>query len=201
MKRKTEQPGKTPLTRIQKFILCWLGFSCLGLAWTYEPGEPGARKYANLGAAYHEEGRIVEALEMYQAALEMYQAALEIRPHLPGALSNMAAIYMETGKTFLAETLLEEAIDYYPEFTSAYVNLSVVYQREKRYPEALVLLDKAVAINGNDFTIHINRGDVLFQLKRPCEAKKAYDRARALRMDLQLTRERALLGYNVCPTS
>ncbi len=180
------------MTFTAKFILWWLALSSIGAYATVKPGEPGARKYLNLGAAYHESGRTDEALLAYQDALD-------IRPHLPSALSNMAAIYMEQGKMFLAETLLEEAIEYHPGFGNAYINLAVVMIRTRQYGRALELLDKVVVLEPNNFTAYVNRGEVRGVLKRPCEARADYDHAYRMRPDVPLVQERKQIGERMCP--
>ncbi len=181
------------MTRMAKGILWWTAACWACLLLIYKPGEAGARKYLNLGAAYHQDGRTEEALLAYQDALD-------IRPHLPSALSNMAAIYMETGKTFLAETLLEEAIEYHPKFANAYINLAVIMIRQRQWVRSLELLDSALAIEPNNFTVYLNRGEVLGVLKRPCETRAAYDQAYRMRPDVPLVQERKRLGERMCPS-
>jgi Tfp pilus assembly protein PilF len=97
-----------------------------------------AGHYNDLGFAYMEAGRDVEAIEALKKALEL-------EPDFAAALSTLSAIYMNQGHFVEAEPLLLHAVDVEPGYVDAHYNLATVYLNTGRFAEAIALYEKVLA--------------------------------------------------------
>jgi len=131
-----------------------------------------ARPHLNLGVAYHEEGRLEEALVEFDHALA-------VNPELTPALVNRGAIFFQRGELDRAETELKRAIQIAPARAVPYLNLAFIQLARRRPEAALPWLDRSIALEETAFS-RFTRGETLLQLGRDDEAAREYLRAAGL---------------------
>ncbi|KAL8554463.1 hypothetical protein ACS0TY_002600 [Phlomoides rotata] len=122
---------------------------------------------AHRGILYKDEGRLVEAAEMYQAALKAdpsYKLAAEC---LAVVLTDLGTSLKLAGNTHEGIQKYYEAVKIDPNYAPAYYNLGVVYSEMMQYDTALSCYEKAAIHRPmyaeaycNMGVIYKNRGDL-----------------------------------------
>src|SRR5262249_41583231 len=135
-----------------------------------------ARSHFNLGAAYQTAQRPNEAIREYQVALSL-------KPSVHAAYSNMAAIYLDTGRLGEEEKTLIKLTEIAPNYTEGFINLAVLYVRKRDPDKAIVAADRAIALNPEAFAAHFNRAEALTLKGAYSAAVPGYERAIYLRPD------------------
>jgi tetratricopeptide (TPR) repeat protein len=102
--------------------------------------EKAASLYRN-ALAYHREGSL-------QEAKELYEAALEISPDFASAWNNLGTIYMKERNYGKALTVLQRALRITPSDVDPYYNLACLYALQENVAESLSYLRKAVTVDG-----------------------------------------------------
>jgi tetratricopeptide (TPR) repeat protein len=125
---------------------------------------------------YHQEGRLSEAQELYNAILAT-------NPHHADALHLLGVTYFQQGFFDKALTLISQSIHINPENCLAYTNIGNVLQRMERYKEAITCYDCALNIDPRHTDAFFNRGIALHSAHRDLEALASYDGAIAIRPD------------------
>jgi Flp pilus assembly protein TadD len=140
------------------------------------------RPHLNLGAINQLNGKTDDAIQEYEWVLRR-------NPQHPGALSNLASLYLERNDLSRTEDLLNRAIAGQTTFPAVYVNLAVVRMREGRYDEARVLLQKSLSLNPHQRMVHHNLGDILYNEGNPEGAVEEYLLELQIHPDSAITRE------------
>jgi tetratricopeptide (TPR) repeat protein len=106
------------------------------------PGAPdeAAILYRN-ALAYHKEGSL-------EKAKELYEAALEISPNLASAWNNLGTIYMKERNYGGALRVLQRALRMKPDHADPYYNLACLYALQENVATSLSYLKKAVSVDG-----------------------------------------------------
>ncbi len=116
-------------------------------------------------------------LKNYAATEKVYQEIVEKIPQNYFALSNLAAVQIESGKLTAAEVALKKAIALNDQDSFAYTNLGILYSRQGKFAEAISALEKAISLNEKDAVAHNYLGVCLGQKEQREGAEKEFKRA------------------------
>jgi len=164
-----------------------------------------------LGGAVAAQGRVEEALELYDRAMasragspslrtnraralmalgrldEALQEALEavrIKPDLHPAWNQLAGIHAARGEAAQAERAYRRALSLKPDHADTHYNLALLFQSQGRSEEAIASYRKALQMRPDFAPAHNNVANELYLQGRVDEAFVHYDRA--IRLDPQL---------------
>ncbi|MBU1869784.1 MAG: tetratricopeptide repeat protein [Candidatus Omnitrophica bacterium] len=96
--------------------------------------------YNNLGLAYYESSKPIEAIACYEKALK-------IDPRHASSLNNLGVVYRHMGKRQEAIDLFKRALAINPDSAEAYYNLGAIYYGFGKKEEAAGFYKKAMQIN------------------------------------------------------
>jgi tetratricopeptide (TPR) repeat protein len=123
--------------------------------------------FRNLGKAYYEQGKYVEAIEQFQKVVASGKAfALD---HLNLGLALMEANRLDAA---LGEMTTAKQMD--PRLVAADYNLGILYKHELRNPDAEAALQRVIAADSQDPATWFNLGTVYFAEKKIDESLDAY---------------------------
>jgi len=179
----------------------------------------------NRALAFHRQGRLAEAEELYQAAIaaapkdagpphllgvvraqqgrnreamELMTAALRLKPDAPEILSNYGNVLRTEGRAAEALASFDRAVALKPDYAAAWTRRGQALRDLGRLAEALESVDRALALNPSHVESLNVRGALLSDLGRPDEALAAYDQALRLAPDFPDTlNNRALALKNL----
>jgi tetratricopeptide (TPR) repeat protein len=123
--------------------------------------------FRNLGKAYFEQGKYVEAIEQFQKVVASGKASAADRLNLGLAL-------MEENRLDAALGEMTTAQQMDPHLVAADYNLGILYKRELRNPDAEVALQRVIAADSQDPATWFNLGTVYFAEKKLDESLDAY---------------------------
>ncbi len=127
----------------------------------------------NIGKAYYEQGKYVEAIEQFQKVVASGHALAT--DHLDLALSLMQANKLNEA---LGELNTAGQMD--PKLTAADYNLGILYKRELRYPDAEAALKRVIAVDPDDPAVWFNLGTVYFAERKLEDALDAHQHVVAM---------------------
>ncbi|HEU0289924.1 MAG TPA: tetratricopeptide repeat protein [Burkholderiales bacterium] len=157
---------------------------------------------------FHQQGRLKEAEQLYQAvlqqwpdnfdalhylgvvrvqqgnagaAVELIARALKQNSRSADAHSNLGNVFQALGRHDEGLSSFDRALAIKPDFADALRNRGIALQSLNRHGEALASYDKALAIWPGDAETFNNRGSALSKLNRYEEALASYDRALAMK--------------------
>jgi tetratricopeptide (TPR) repeat protein len=137
-----------------------------------------ARAHFDLGAAYQNAQRPLDALAEYEKTIRL-------KPDVYAAYSNVAAIELDHGRLDQAEETLLDVTRLAPDYTDGFINLAVLYLRRQNPDKALETLKRALETNPESFAAYFNQGEA-FTLKGDFnDAIESYKEAIHLRPDIQ----------------
>lgn len=119
----------------------------------------------------------------YAATEKVYQEIVEKVPQNYFALSNLAAVQIESGKLSAAEVALKKAVKINDQDSFAFTNLGILYSRQGKFDEAVLALEKAIALNDKDSVAHNYLGVCLGQKDQRNAAEKEFKRAIDINQD------------------
>lgn len=119
----------------------------------------------------------------YAATEKVYQDIVAKVPENYFALSNLAAVQIESGKLSAAEVALKKAIAINDKDSFAFTNLGILYSRQGKFPEAIAALQKAIVLNEKDSVAHNYLGVCFGQKDQREGAEKEFQRAIDLNQD------------------
>jgi tetratricopeptide (TPR) repeat protein len=134
----------------------------------YSPGN--LRVINNLANAYHDCGRIEEAITMMKKSIE-------IKPDEEIGYINLGCIYQDLGRNEEAIAMLKKAIEINPDRAEAHNNLGLAYEAIGKLPEAIVSYKKAVKIRPDYAKGYNNLANIYVDLGQYTEAVDAYKKA------------------------
>jgi len=108
--------------------------------------------HTKLGNAFHDEGRMDEAIEQLQMAFEITPGDEEIH-------NNLGNAFFQMGRMDEAVQQLQEALAIAPGYAEAHNNLGDVFLQQGRVDEAIAQYQRALAINPNYAEAHYNLGN------------------------------------------
>ena len=123
--------------------------------------------FRNVGKAYFEQGKYVEAIEQFQKVVASGKALAT--DHLNLGLALMQANKLDAS---LGEMTTAKQMD--PHLVAADYNLGILYKRELRDPDAEVALRRVIATDSQDPAVWFNLGTVYFAEKKMDESLDAY---------------------------
>jgi len=132
----------------------------------------------------------LNALGQLAAALEDYNQALNADPAHAYAACNRGSVLQRLGRNIEALASLDLALQLNPQDAFAHYNRGSVLKDLERYAESLQAYDSAIALNGNFAAAFVNRGGILQQLQRQEEALASFQRA----LELNPTLTEAIQG-------
>lgn len=160
-----------------------------------------ATAYFNLGNAYHNEGKIDEAITCYLEALKIqplyhdcnynlgnilasqgkyneaiihFKQALRTHSNFPEAHNNLGLLLQRQGKTNEAKSHFEEAFRINPNHFYAHNNLSLLLAEQGKLEEAIEHAKISLRINPNFSDAHVNLGELLSKQEKYDEALRHY---------------------------
>jgi tetratricopeptide (TPR) repeat protein len=117
----------------------------------------------NLGHELYKNGRLDEAIALYQKALET-------QPDDPQYLNNLANALREEGKMNEAISQYEKAVQIEPDFADAQFNLGKALGQTGKEDEAIARFRMALQIDPNFLLARINLGNALLQMGKVNQA-------------------------------
>jgi tetratricopeptide (TPR) repeat protein len=133
----------------------------------------------NYATSLEEQGKIDEAMAMFQLALS-------IKPDHAEALYNFGRLYLtELNSPPDAMALFVRAIAVRPDYIDAYINLAVAYNNLGRYTETVALLEQVNKASGDRADLHNNLAIAYTQLGNVNAAWRELEAVR--RLDLPMS--------------
>jgi TolA-binding protein len=121
----------------------------------------------NVGKAYYEQGKYVEAIGEFQKVIALGQALAT--DHL-----NLGLALMQGNKLDEALGLLTTAKQMDPKLVAADYNLGILFKRELRYPDAEAALKRVIEADPRDPAAWFNLGTVYFAQRKLEDALQAH---------------------------
>ncbi len=151
-----------------------LGFSvAFNLLWS-------VKCYANgrwaLGAALAQEGRVPEAVQIFEEVLRLKPEFAEAHNHLGRALER-------SGRASEAIERYERAVQLKPDYVEAHVNLGNALLHIGKVREAIAHYELALRIKPDDIEAHVNLGNAFLQTGKMQEAIGEYEQALRINPD------------------
>lgn len=164
--------------------------------------DPAITSKVNRGSELLKQGRVEEAIDLWNEALRLdpadedihynlglalsrqgkndeaiqqYEAALRIFPDYVEAHNNLGNLLSKLGRAQEAIPHFEKAIEIMPDYASAENNLGTALQRAGRGEEALEHFQKAARLNPEYWEAHFNLGASWLARGRPDEARAAFE--------------------------
>jgi predicted O-linked N-acetylglucosamine transferase (SPINDLY family) len=134
----------------------------------------------DLAEVYSNRGVVLRDLLQFEEALESFNKTIEINPELAEAYNNKGYVLTELGRLSEALAALDQAIALKPDFPDAHNNRGVALRRMNRLDEALKSYDRAIALDDNYGEAWSNRGEALAALQQLDAAIAGFERALAL---------------------
>ncbi len=131
------------------------------------------RVHLDLANAYRKQGRLAEAMPLYQQALK-------INPDYVLIHINLSKLYVIQKDFSKAVAILQEGIRRNSSYYKLYNNLGVIYNMLGKFNEAAAYLQKGVQLEPDNATLHFNLGLAFDRLERYDEAIEHFRRAIAL---------------------
>ena len=129
--------------------------------YTLKHGE-AVRLYNNLGMAYADVGRVVDAVSQYEKALEYGGGG----GGYPQVYHNLGNAYGQLGELDKARENFEKAIEVSPGFFHSYLPIVRIYLIQEDYEEALKKMDEMIALGFYAVDLGVERVRVLVILDR-----------------------------------
>jgi tetratricopeptide (TPR) repeat protein len=163
---------------------------------------------------HHRQGRLAEALALYEAAIGLNLDAPVAAPPAPAQPApgkardaplqpGCADAHFNKAIALKQLTRLEEAVESYdraiaidPELVEAWCNRGNTLRELGRAVEALASFDAAIRLRPDFALAHHNKASALHDLRRWDEAFESYERAIALEPDFVEARENLALAHN-----
>ncbi len=130
-------------------------------------GSSAVQSERNIGKAYYEQGKYLEAIGEFQKVVASGKALAT--DHFNLGLALMQANKMDEA---LGELSTAKQMD--PKLVAAEYNLGILYKRELRYPDAEASLKQVVKVDAEDPATWFNLGTIYFAEKRLEDALTAY---------------------------
>jgi len=134
---------------------------------TSQAGSVAIQSERNIGRAYYEQGKYMEAIKEFQKVVASGKALAT--DHFDLGLALMQANKQDEA---LGELTTAKQMD--PKLVAAEYNLGILYKRELRYPDSEAALKRVIAADPDDPAAWFNLGDVNFAEKRLEDALAAY---------------------------
>jgi tetratricopeptide (TPR) repeat protein len=177
---------------------------------TPAPELDAAQALQNQAHTLRQNGRLAEALDLYEKVLDLkpeltaahlnlgialqneekleeslrcYQKVLLLEPELPAVHNNIGSVLRLQGKLPEAAAFLEKAIELDPNQPVAYNNLGAVLQAQKKWDEALAAYERARTLAPQDVEAYNNIGYLYSSQEKLDLALEWYSRAHAVQPD------------------
>jgi Flp pilus assembly protein TadD len=129
-----------------------------------------ARVHNLLGAAYHRQGRLVEALESYTRAIQQ-------NPNYPKAYNNRGDVLLKAGNYQGAIQDFNRAIALAPDLALSYANRGLAHALSGNFTKAMADFDQCLSIDGSTAEAYFYRGNLYHLLGDFDQALDNYNRA------------------------
>jgi tetratricopeptide (TPR) repeat protein len=156
------------------------------------PKQTGLQQVLQQAVAFHQQGRLNDAEQLYQGILTTAPSNFD-------ALHLLGVLMKQRGRSIEALKLIDRALATNAKSADALMNRANVLFDMKRFAEALTGYDQALALRPDDAELLSNRANTLYELGRPQEAVACFDHALTLRAndpDILGNRANALLALN-----
>lgn len=129
----------------------------------------------------HQQGRLAEAISLYQQVLRGDRKNV-------GTANLLGVALMQAGRLEEAATAIRRALEIDPRQSTAHYNLGTILQSLNRHVEAADHYQRAIALSPDDVESHSNLGATLKALGRYEEAVASYRKALMLKSESAETR-------------
>lgn len=99
-----------------------------------------------LADTHNDRGTVLAIQGQYGAALACYREALRLRPHFPGALSNLGNVLHRCGQRVAAIQAFQAALSLQPQFPEPHNNLGLLFQAQGDREAAAAAYRRAVLL-------------------------------------------------------
>jgi Tfp pilus assembly protein PilF len=113
--------------------------------------------HTSLGLVYHEQGRLAEAVEQYEAALVINPVHLQ-------AHNNLASYYFQQGQILQAIEHYRKALTASPKYAKAHHNLGACFERLGDIHGAIAEYRRAIALKPDYIDAHLHLANALRQV-------------------------------------
>ena len=124
-------------------------------AFAMEPNLPVEARY-NLGVAYHESSRYIDAVRCYEEVLKL-------EPQHINALNNLGLVYSILGERNRAVEAFQHVLELDKDNIKARINLGNVYLSTKDLVEAEKIYRSAISLDESDVSPRLNLGVVYYE--------------------------------------
>lgn len=124
---------------------------------------PSAAELLRQGLAFHQQGRLERAMELYERVLKLSRNDAD-------ALNLLGVAKMQLGETAEAISLLERAVTARPNDPSIWVHLGNARLQSNAPDLSIAAYDRAIALSPQDADIRYNRANVFAAMGRHYEA-------------------------------
>lgn len=145
--------------------------------------EQALKVHPEMADTWNNRGVVLTRLQNYEEAIASYDRALQIRPEYPDAWNNRGVCLLELQEYQEAIVSYEQAIKVKPDYADAWNNRGVALSKLQNYQEAVKSYNQALAIKNDYSDAWNNRGVSLTKLGIYGEAIACYDNATKLRPD------------------
>jgi tetratricopeptide (TPR) repeat protein len=122
-------------------------------------------------------GEVLRSQGKLEEALQIYESAIQLGPSLAEIYNNHGNVLKELGRFGDALESYDKAIQVNPDFAMAYYNRAGALLKIRQLDEALRSYDKAIQVNPDYADAYYNRGNLLRELGQLDEALQSYDKA------------------------
>jgi len=193
-----------------------------------QPGGPtlNINQTLNTAAQHHSNGRLAEAVTLYQQVLQadpnhpvalqllgvtalqvgnnedavaLISKAIAIKPDYADAHNNLGNALKNMAKMDDALACYQQAISINPEYADAHSNLGTVLADQGKFDEAVASYDKAIAINPGYAEAYFNRGLALQSLEHSDEAVASYRKAIEIKPNYALAHSSLIFIQDLIP--
>lgn len=135
----------------------------------------------NLGASYYQLAEILTEREDWQKAREIYEQLLKKDPQQARAHHKLGTVSLQQGKLAEAIAQFHQAIECDPEFPWAYHSLNQTLMRLEKWDEAIATCQDLIA-KGKEYPwLYTQLGDAWVKKGNPIKARKCFQKAGELR--------------------
>jgi tetratricopeptide (TPR) repeat protein len=138
------------------------------IAFAMEPGLPVEARY-NLGVAYHETARYLNAVRQYEEVLKIDGSHIN-------ALNNLGLVYSILGEKERAIQLFNQVLKIDDKNIKARINLGNVFLSTKDLVEAEKIYRSAISLDASDISPRLNLGVVYYERGDFAKAKEEWEK-------------------------
>ncbi len=131
-------------------------------------------------------GAVLQAQGKLQEAVKIYEKAIQLKPDFAEAYFNRGNALKEIGQLELAVESYEKAIQFKPDYAMAYSNRGNILQELGQLTRAIESHDEAIQLKPDYAEAYCNRGNALKEIGQLTQAEKSYETAIQFKPDFAM---------------